>query len=472
MGLLRAGLPWWMQTGQPEPAQSMPQPAGVPAPAAGAPAPQAYQPRAQMQAPQGITQYAHQPLQGGQMPQLGAVPERQRMSFGDQLQETFEAPLFQRGLAFMAAGAPGGGGWGEAADRMSQISQQQQQRRMQERQMRREDTADKREETLFGRQQTVWDQQDQQRGLWETAVRNEQDPRRREMLMAMGPEAYGQWMAGEQQREFQAREGQLDRETTLAAAHMRANDDSLGRVFQRMDAERLATENETAARIQSIGLPALQNLRMTIEAAGASALPGQPIDARSRITLGRLFNGSSADRATLEVWRSQVLQPALEVMRGLGAMSEKEFAAAQEAFANPNMTYEGAMRLLNQRVQEAERRIAVSQASTQFFRENNNQITGVVNSQGEDYSTYLARQLGERGLMPSGTWGSNNPGPPGAQSGARPSAPTPPPAGGPPPAARRAGFTHWNGTMWTRPPRGAAQPRATPIDRNNPYGAY
>lgn len=166
MGLLRAGLPWWMQTGQPEPAQSMTQPAGIPAPAAGVPAPQAYQPRPQqMQAPQGITQYGHQPLQGGQMPQLGAVPERQRMSFGDQLQETFEAPLFQQGLAFMAAGARGGGGWGEAADRMSQISQQQQQRRMQERQMRREDAADKREETQFG-----WQGEERARQMQERAA--------------------------------------------------------------------------------------------------------------------------------------------------------------------------------------------------------------------------------------------------------------------------------------------------------------
>lgn len=145
MGLLRAGLPWWMQTGQPEPAQSMAQPASAPAPQ-----PPTYQPRAQMQAPQSMPAYAHQPLQGGQMPQLGAVPERQRMSFGDQLQETFQSPMFQQGMALMAAGQPGGGGWGEAQDRFQQIAAMQQQQQMQQRQMRREDAADKREATQFG----------------------------------------------------------------------------------------------------------------------------------------------------------------------------------------------------------------------------------------------------------------------------------------------------------------------------------
>jgi hypothetical protein len=196
-------------------------------------------------------------------------------------------------------------------------------------------------------------------------------------------------------QQFRAEQGSLDRAAQNRGLGLEFG---MGRYFQSQDAEFLGDQTALSAQIQSVGLPSLLNVQQTIgEARKIGGVAGQPIGANDRVTLGRLFNGSGPGRPTLEVWRAQVLTPALESMRGLGAMTEKEFEAAMSSFANPNMTLEAAETLIKQKVAEARRRIATANITQQFAREANG-ITGVNNKAGQNYGTYLAQELERQGL--------------------------------------------------------------------------
>lgn len=347
-----------------------------------------------MQAPADIPQaQALSPLA-----QLAPAPQTPQMqirppTWSERFDTALQSPMLNMGLSLLG-NAQRGGDWGQVARDMQGFQQQQQQRQLLERQTQREDAQDRRNDMVFGRQQTAWQREDQQLERWRAAVQGEQDPVRRATLEAIGPEGYGEWMAGEQQRAFQAREGQLDRETQIRAAGIRsANENSLGRYFQSMDAQTLGELNQRAAQIQATVLPQLRNLRGTIVQAGTS-LTGQPIDYNSRITLGRYFNGSSEDRMTLEVWRARILGPALEQLRGMGAMSEREMEAAMNSMSNPNMTLGAAMQLIDERIAQAERQVATARAAGTYFNDAHG-LTGVQNSAGQDWPTYLQTQIGD-----------------------------------------------------------------------------
>jgi hypothetical protein len=325
-----------------------------------------------------------------------------------------ENPLFNLGLSLLA-GSQNGGDWGVVADRMGQYGRDQRERQMLDNEMRRQKAADNRDNTIFGRQQTEWQNQDQQRQRFEAAVNAEQDPTRRAQLLAIGPEGYGQFLSQEQQMQFQARENQLNRDNDRRVAATRsANENSLGRYFQAMDAQTIGDLNQQSAQLQAVGLPQLYALRDTIGQAGLS-LTGQPLDYNNRITLGRWFNGSSADRQTLEVWRAQILGPALETLRGLGAMSEREMDAAIQSFSNPNMTLGAAQQLIDQRIAIAERRIATANLANQYFQQ-----YGGLTGAGPGWPSYLAENIGSQ--LPASTTA-----PPGAQTQARSQYRTPPP---------------------------------------------
>lgn len=381
-------VPWMMLAQQ---AQAAARPQTLPA-LTGAPNGQPMAPNQFTPPPQAPKQGFYS-AQGQAMPAPGSQPQQQ--GFMQRLNSGFasmnENPMFNMGLSLLG-NAQNGGNWGGVLQDMRQFGQDARERQVLQNEQRRQKIGDAREEASFG-----WQQQDRQvierqRADWEAAVAGEQDPQNQRVLRAMGPQGYGEWMAAERQRRFLAEQGQLDRDTTLRAANARAaNENSLGRYFQSMDAQTMGALNEQATQLRAVGLPQLQSLRSTIAQAGTS-LTGQPIDYNTRITLGRWFNGSSADRQNLEVWRAQILGPALETLRGLGAMSEREMDAAIESFSNPNMTLGAAMQLIDQRIEIANRRIATAQAATQYFRDAGG-LTGVTNSAGQDWSTYLNETL-------------------------------------------------------------------------------
>lgn len=314
-----------------------------------------------------------------------------------------ESPLLQIGMSLLG-NAENGGNWGGVGQDLRQMSMDQRQRQQMENEARRTKTADSRDETVFGRQQTEWQRQDEQLGRWRTAMQAEQDPQRRAQLEAIGPEGYGQYMSQQQQMQFQHNENELNRVNDRRVAATRsANENSLGRYFQAMDAQTIGDLNQQSAQLQAVGMPQLYALRDTINQAGLS-LTGQPIDYNNRITLGRYFNGSSADRQSLEVWRAQILGPALETLRGLGAMSEREMDAAIQSFSNPNMTLGAAQQLIDQRIAIAQRRIDTANHANTYFQ----QYGGLTGS-GPGWPSYLAQQLGSE-LPANTTAGPQRPG--------------------------------------------------------------
>jgi hypothetical protein len=407
-----------------------------------------------------------QPQQQSPLAQLNTAPAPQpRLTGWERFQDGMAGlpnnPLFTLGMSLL--GNAQGSRWDQVGQDMQSFGQAQQQRQLLENERRRQQAQDRREETIFGRQQTEWGLQDQQRRDWEAALRGEQDPARQAQLRAMGPQGYGDFIARERQMEFQAREGQLDREAQMRAAALRAaNENPLGRMFQSMDAQQLAGMNQRASVLQAQTLPALRQVRENILRAGQSAT-GQPIDYNSRIVLNRVFNGQGADRQALETWRARILRPALEMLPP-GAATDRDVALVMENFANPNMQLGSALSLIDERIAAAEREIIQAQAANEFFGQANG-LTGTRNQTGQDWPTFLSERMASAP--------GYNPLPDGQPTT------TPAPPGGPPPEARRAGFTYWDGTMWTRPPagrRGAASGGAPAVpgarDRNNPYGAY
>lgn len=358
------------------------------------PAPQQAPVRQQQRRQMTATQIPEAPMLQPLAP-LQAAPTAPQMqirppTWDERINNLADNPLLNIGLSLMG-NARNGGDWGQVAQDMRGFRNDAQQRAQLENERRRQEWLDKQQEAVFGRQQTQWGREDQQLQRWQAAMQSEQNPQRRAMLEAIGPEGYGQYILAQQQMEFQHNEGELDRRGQERIASIRsANENNLGRYFQQMDASTLGELNQRAAQLQSVVLPQLRNLRSTIM--GSSSIVGQPIDYNTRITLGRYFNGSSEDRMTLEVWRARILGPALEQLRGMGAMSEREMEAAMQSFSNPDMQLGSALQLIDERIAQAERQVATSQAATQYFRDAGG-LTGVTNGQGQDWATYLQSRL-------------------------------------------------------------------------------
>lgn len=219
-------------------------------------------------------------------------------------------------------------------------------------------------------------------------------------VMSAGDKARIEW-EGQRARvsDEQWRSEYGQRERQIGATNRGLNlEFGMGRYTQAADAELLQQQVALSAQIQSVGLPSLLNVQQTIaEARKVGGVAGQPLGTNERVTLGRLFNGSGPGRPTLEVWRAQVLTPALESMRGLGAMTEKEFEAAMSSFANPNMTLEAAETLMSQKLAEARRRVATADVMQRFAMESNG-ITGRTNKAGQNFGTYLTEELDRMGL--------------------------------------------------------------------------
>ncbi len=346
-----------------------------------------------------------------------------------------ENPLFTLGMSLM--GNARGSNWGGVGEDMRAFGQQRQQQQQLENERRRQGVQDQREASIFGRQQTEWGQQDQQRRDWEQALRGEADPQRQAQLRAMGPQGYGDYLARERQMEFQAREGQLDRDAQQRAA---ANENSLGRMFQSMDAQQLGAMNQRASVLQAQTLPALRQVRDNILRAGQAAT-GQPIDYNSRIVLNRVFNGQGSDRQALETWRARILRPALEMLPP-GPATNRDVELVMENFANPNMQLGSALSLIDERIAAAERETIQTQAANDFFGQANG-LTGTRNQTGQDWPTFLSERLASA----PGTSPLNDGGAPTAGAG---SGPPPPPIGTVRDGHRYVGGDPANPASWQR----------------------
>jgi len=327
---------------------------------------------------------------------------------GDQATGNGKGALFgdMNGMDMLSLGlsllgnSQNGGDWGQVGRDLQGIQQNAMSREDRAREIERQKTADQRAQEEFDawrkEQKRLQGMQDRYNAALEDPTLDEESKR---LLGIMGPEGYGQyqlWQAeqkartkeAETQRTFESGENAKNRAASIEEARVRsANDNSIDKYFQAMDAETLGKGNAEAAQLQSRGLPMLKTLQDNINKAGEQ-LTGKPLDANSRITLGRLFNGSSSDRQTLETWRARVLGPALETLRGLGAMSEREMEAAINAFSNPDMTLGAAKELIDERIRLAENKLLENKTMNKFFADAKG-ITGKHNAAGQDWNTAL-----------------------------------------------------------------------------------
>lgn len=315
--------------------------------------------------------------------------------------------LLQLGLSLLG-NSQNGQGWAGVANDFGNI--QQGVERRQDRVLAKEDRAReiKRQEEADARAKEEFEawRKEQQRvaGLtsrYEEALKDPSlDAEARRMLGIMGPEGYGQyemWRAEQaarsketkENREFEASERQKDRAASAEEARIRsANENSIGRYFQAQDAQTIGESNAAAAQIQSRGLPMLNAVKADIQKAHDLGLQRGFFDQNQKITMNRMFGENGPLATTLETWRARVLGPALETLRGLGAMSEREMEAAVNSFSNPDMTFDAAMSLIDERIKLAENKLLENKTMNQFFTEAQG-LTGKRNPAGQDWNTAL-----------------------------------------------------------------------------------
>lgn len=315
--------------------------------------------------------------------------------------------LLGLGLSLMG-NAQNGGDWGAVGQDLMQIQQGVERRQDRalsqqdrEREIKRQEEADARAKEEFG----AWrKEQERVAGLtarYEEALKDPTlDPEAKRMLGIMGPEGYGQyemWRADKAARAeerkadqtFTAGENAKNRAASAEEARIRAqNENSIGRYFQAQDAETIGRSNSEAAQLQSRGLPMLQAVKDDLAQARELGLQRGFFNADAKIKLGQVFNENGPMQTTLETWRARVMGPALETLKGLGAMSEREMIAAMESFANPDMTLDAATELLDERIRLAENKLLENRTMNAFFTDAKG-LTGKRNAAGQDWNTAL-----------------------------------------------------------------------------------
>lgn len=348
-----------------------------------------------------------QPQPGDQASGTGTAQPKNEFALGGMLGNINNQDLLSLGLSLLG-NSQNGGDWSAVGKDLQGIQQGAMAREdralSQEdraREIQRQAEADARAKEEFA----AW-QKEQQRvaGLttrYEEALKDPSlDPDAKRMLGILGPEGYGQyemWRADKAARAeerkadqaFTATENAKNRAASAEEARIRSsNENSIGKYFQAMDAETIGKSNEAAAQLQSRGLPMLQAVQADIQKAKELGLQRGFFDANAKIKLGQVFNENGPMQTTLETWRARVLGPALETLRGLGAMSEREMEAAVNSFSNPDMTIDAATSLLNERIALAENKLLENRVMNQFFTEAQG-LTGKRDAAGRDFNTAL-----------------------------------------------------------------------------------
>jgi hypothetical protein len=354
-------------------------------------------------------------------------------TFTERLGTWSESPLLQMGLSLLG-NAQNGGDWGAVGQDLRQFGQDRTQRQRQANEDRRLAAQDRRDETVFGRQQSMWGLEDQQLADWQAAIQREQDPIRQAELRAMGQDGYGDAINARDQRSFMASQSQLDRENNLRSAGIAASARERPRPLTPQFRTEIRSNFETAYQLRETYNDFVEMVR---NADTATLMGVGPAGARLAAQQ-RLLSIQAKSPAALD----------------LGALVGADFAILDDIIGNPQNW--------RQLVQSGGRDGIIERLSPfdTFMNRGVSRLRGTYQDYAEEFPEYYQPQTLPREATPS------------APTPGQPSAPRPvaAPRGGPPPEARRQGFTHWNGTMWVRPPSGGAG--RTSFDRNNPSGAY
>jgi len=161
----------------------------------------------------------------------------------------------------------------------------------------------------------MWGQEDQQIAAWRAAIQGEQDPTRRAMLEAIGPQGYGEWMSGEQQRAFQADQAERDRETTIRAAGISAGARDRPRPMTPQFRTQVRAQFETANQLRE----SYQNFLEMVRNADSATLMGVGPRGAELAAAQRLLAIQAKSPAALD----------------LGALVGADFAILDDIIGNP-----------------------------------------------------------------------------------------------------------------------------------------
>lgn len=171
--------PMMQEGGAPGPGIAMPQPAGY----------------------AGALQARSQPP-GGAGAQFAQQPQGWWGRLNQGINGLQDNSLFNWGMALLG-NAQNGGDWGAAAQQMQDFGARQQQKKMLENEERRAAALERMQGEQFSWERDAQARAAQQRQSWQQAVEGEQDPKRRQQLLAIGPDGYGEWLQRQDELEFQ-----------------------------------------------------------------------------------------------------------------------------------------------------------------------------------------------------------------------------------------------------------------------------
>ena len=321
-------------------------------------------------------------------------------SFMQSLQDSMNSPMFLQGMALMGAAQPGGGGWGQAAQSLMGINQNYQQEQRQRRQ-------DSRDNAVWGREQTAWGREDRQRADWEAAVNRETDPQRQATLRALGAQGYGDWLAGEQQRahqiqmqedeqEWRAGEGQLDRDAAARNARLAADNrrDPRDTIQYRNDMTRLGAMGEAANFANTFVRPNLLRAQEIVTRLAQIGGMDNPLSAERRIQLSQMGQFGTEARGLLQELNRIQTRFTVEDARALAPVSNTDFGRLQEINVNGNMTIDAAYRILDNMEREVARGVDNYTAAAQWT-DRHGGLTGTLDDQGRTFEQAYASRVAQ-----------------------------------------------------------------------------
>lgn len=343
------------------------------------------------------------------------------------------------GLALMTGANQNGGSFEPLLQTVEGIGQTRREDDRYKQQMERQAEQDAMQKELHGLQvgelQYSGEQRQRIAAAHQQAIESTADPQLKSVLASMSPDQYGAFLGQrmiskeeaaiqdarlESELEARREEGRLERASRERLAKIQQeNENSIGKAFQTRDAGLIAEQQAAALQIDTNTLPALRTLLGNIKAAGQyEDSTGQPIDANTRIKLSQVFNGSSAERQSLETWRGRMLQPAISAFANTGPLAAQEVQLAMDAFANPNMELGSAVELVEEMIAQKERQLKTTSALTAYY----NQYGGITAPKNApmDANTFVRQQLQGTDFYAAGD--PNKP-----KAGAAPSAAAKPP---------------------------------------------
>lgn len=311
------------------------------------------------------------------------------MGWGQRISSAIEGlpdnAMWNQGLALLGASRDGGD-WGEAQRAMQAWREGQQRQQVIENEMRRQKVGDARDERSAQRE-------DSQYAAFEAAVRAA-DPAQQQELLALGPSGFAQrrnaqmemdWRRQEadRDREFQARQGALNRAASAAAR--RDPRDAIG---YRVDMARLSESGNSAGVTHSVRSMLLQQRDLLNRLADIGGVR-QMVDAGNRVTLSRILQTSPEAPALIEQIRANQARLALLDAQDLKPVSNVDLEMLQGIQPNADMNLTASLGTIDTMLGQIDRDLSRYGEQVRWL-DRYNGLTGTVNEGGQTFEEYFA----------------------------------------------------------------------------------